>query len=99
VEAFGAGNQDKGLISPAIGHNVVIITVCIWAVDSNPDRKGCGKRVKEHTTYLKTANLSVARMSSWVMPGLSAEWPAFSTITNSARGHTRLSSHAFAMGD
>src|SRR6266852_631054 len=57
------------------------------------------RSTKEQTSYRKTANLSVARMSSWVRPGLSAAWPALSTITNSARGHTRLSSHAFAMGD
>ena len=51
--------------------------------------------LSESDAYRKMANRSVARMSAC----LSAAWPALSTIINSARGHTRLSSHAFAMGD
>ncbi len=52
----------------------------------------------EHTSYRTRANRSVARTISWAIPGVSGAWPALSTITTSARGHTRLSSHAFAMG-
>jgi acetyl esterase/lipase len=46
----------------------------------------------------RSRNRSVARTSSWVMPGSKAEWPASSTMRKSASGQARCRSHAVCIG-
>ena len=43
-------------------------------------------------------NLSVALISSCVLPGSNAEWPASGTMRRSASGQARCSSHAVCIG-
>jgi hypothetical protein len=89
------GAQARGI---EVGHLLVVVEQAEIAKQAEVKGWHRHDRLPFSCSYRKRANRSVARTISWAMPGVSGAWPALSTITSSARGHTRLSSHAFPMG-